>query len=141
MAGDDQQVAVVERPLPQRIRAEPDQRRAVELLAELFTGIDSRYAEIDAVLRGAAHGVEPGLRELWETSEQQWLIGARIWLSPLAGKGPLRSGLDVDDAVDALWLYMAPDLFHRLLHDRGWSQEHFQSWLTDNLRRLLLPDD
>jgi hypothetical protein len=125
MDGDDQKVAVIERPLAQRIRAEPDQRRAAELLAELFTGIDSRYAEIDAVLRGGAHGGEPGLRELWETSEQQ----------------PLRAGLDVDDAVDALWLYMAPDLFHRLVHHRGWSQEHFQSWLTDTLRRLLLPDD
>src|ERR671927_2039528 len=84
MAGDDQRVAVIERPLPQRIRAEPDQRRAVELLAELFTGIDSRYAEIDAVLRGAAQSGEPGLRELWETSEQQRLVGARIWLTTLA---------------------------------------------------------
>jgi hypothetical protein len=82
-----------------------------------------------------------GLRELWETSEQQRLIGARIWLSTLAEKGPLRAGLDLDDAVDALWLYMAPDLFHRLVHDRGWSQEHFQTWLTDTLRRLLLPED
>jgi AcrR family transcriptional regulator len=141
MAGDDERVAVIERPLAQRIRAEPDQRRAVELVAELFTGIDSRYAEIDAVLRGAAHGGEPGLRELWETSEQQRLFGARLWLSILAEKGPLRAGLDVDDAVDALWLYMAPDLFHRLVHHRGWSQEHFQSWLTDTLRQLLLPDN
>ena len=141
MAGDDQKVAVTERPLAQRIRAEPDQRRAVELLAELFTGIDSRYAEIDAVLRGAAHGGEPGLRELWETSEQQRLLGARIWVSTLVEKGPLRAGLDVDDAVDALWLYMAPDLFHRLVQHRGWAQEHFQSWLTDTLRRLLLPDE
>src|SRR5919199_3732678 len=115
MAGDDQRVAVIERPLPQRIRAEPDQRRALELLAELFTGIDCRYAEIDAVLRGAAHGGEPGLRQLWETSEQQRLIGARAWAATLAEKGPLRTGLDVDSAVDLLWLYMAPDLFHRLV--------------------------
>ena len=38
MAGDDETVSVVERPLAQQILAEPDQRRAVRLLAELFTG-------------------------------------------------------------------------------------------------------
>jgi AcrR family transcriptional regulator len=140
MAGDDEKGAVIERPLAQRIRAEPDQRRAVELLAELFTGIGSRYAEIDAVLRGAAHSGEPGLRELWETSEQQRLVGARLWVTTLAEKGTLRTGLDVDTAVDLLWLYMAPDLFYRLVHGRGWSQERFQSWMTDTLYRLLLPE-
>jgi hypothetical protein len=62
-------------------------------------------------------------------------------VNTLTEKGPLRGDLDVDDAVDTLWLYMAPDLFHRLVHQRGWSQEHFQTWLTDTLRRLLLPDN
>jgi AcrR family transcriptional regulator len=139
MAGDDEKVSILQRPLAQHIRAEPDQRRAVELMAELFTGIGSRYAQIDAVLQGAAHGGEPGLRELWETSEQQRLAGARAWVTALAEKGPLRGGLEPDYAVDALWLYMAPDLFHRLVHGRGWAPERFQSWLTETLCRLLLP--
>lgn len=140
MAGDDERVAVIDRPLAHRVRAEPDQRRAVELLAELVTVIGSRYAEIDAVLRGAAHGGEPGLRELWETSENQRLIGARVWVTTLAEKGPLREGLDVETAVDVLWLYMAPDLFHRLVHGRGWSAERFRAWLTETLCRVLLPE-
>jgi AcrR family transcriptional regulator len=140
MAGDDERVAVIDRPLAQRVRAQPDQRRAVELLAELVTVIGSRYAEIDAVLRGAAHGGEPGLRELWETSENQRLIGARVWVTTLAEKGPLREGLDVETAVDVLWLYMAPDLFHRLVYGRGWSAERFRTWLTETLCRVLLPE-
>jgi AcrR family transcriptional regulator len=140
MAGDDERVAVIDRPLAHRGRAEPDQRRAVELLAELVTVIGSRYAEIDAVLRGAAHGGEPGLRELWDTSENQRLIGARVWVTTLAEKGPLREGLDVETAVDVLWLYMAPDLFHRLVHGRGWSGERFRAWLTETLCRVLLPE-
>ena len=140
MAGDDERVAVFDRPLADRVRAEPDQRRAVELLAELVTGIGSRYAQIDAALRGAAHGGEPGLRELWETSENQRLFGARLWVTTLAEKGPLREGLDVETAVDVLWLYMAPDLFHRLVHGRGWSAERFRAWLTETLCRVLLPE-
>ena len=138
MAGDDQKVAVADRPLAQLIRAEPDPYRAVELLAELFTGIGSRYAEIDAVLRGAAHGGDLELRRLWQTSEDQRLFGARMWVTALAGKGPLR--LDVDSAVDVLWLYMAPDQYHRLVHARGWSAQRFQQWMAETLCRILLPE-
>lgn len=139
MAGDDQKLSMVERPLAEQIRQEPDPYRAVELLAGLFTGIGRRYARIDEVLRGAAQSGEPGLRELWQTSEEQRLTGARIWATSLAGKGPLRDGVDVDTATDLLWLYMAPDLYHRLVHDRGWSDERFQRWLVDTLTGLLLP--
>src|SRR6476646_1710742 len=39
MAGDDAKVAVGDRPLAQRIRSEPDQRRALGLMVELFVGI------------------------------------------------------------------------------------------------------
>jgi AcrR family transcriptional regulator len=139
MAGDDEKLSMVQRPLAGQIRQEPDAHRAVELLAGLFTAIDSRYARIDEVLRGAAHSGEPGLRELWQTSEEQRLTGARIWATCLAGKGRFRDGMDVETATDVLWLYMAPDQYHRLVHVRGWSDERFQRWLIDSLTRLLLP--
>jgi TetR/AcrR family transcriptional regulator, regulator of autoinduction and epiphytic fitness len=139
MAGDDEKLSMVERPLAEQIRQEPDAHRAVELLAGLFTGVGRRYAQIDEVLRGAAHGGEPGLRELWQTSEAQRLTGARIWATILLGKGSFRDGVDVDTATDLLWLHMAPDQYHRLVHVRGWSDDRFQRWLVDSLTRLLLP--
>src|SRR3954451_11555272 len=39
MAGDDEKLSMVERPLAEQIRQEPDPHRAVELLAGLFTRI------------------------------------------------------------------------------------------------------
>jgi AcrR family transcriptional regulator len=141
MAGDHEPVSVAQRPLAQRIRAEPDQRRTVELLAALFTEIGGRYSEIDAVLRGAAQSGEPELRELWRTSDEQRLSGARLWVTAVAEKGPLRDGLDVESAVDLLWVYMAPDQYHRLVHVRGWSADRFQAWLADTLCQLLLRRD
>src|SRR6476646_9383327 len=39
MAGDDEKIAVGDRPLAQRIRSEPDQHRALGLMVELFVGI------------------------------------------------------------------------------------------------------
>lgn len=140
MAGDDEAVAVRERPLAQEIFNESDQRRAVQLLSELVTGIGRRYAAIDHVLSGAIGSGEPGLRALWETSESQRLTGARLWADALHAKGGFRAGVDLATAVDILWLYMAPDHYHRLVHERGWSAERFQQWLGDTLSRQLLPE-
>ena len=139
MAGDDAKLSMVERPLAEQIRQEPDPYRAVAMLAGLFTGIGRRYAQIDEVLRGAAHSGEPGLRELWQTSEKQRLTGARIWATILFNKGRFRDGMDIDMATDLLWLHMAPDQYFRLVHVRGWSDDRFQRWLIDTLTRLLLP--
>jgi AcrR family transcriptional regulator len=139
MAGDDEKRSMVEQPLAEEIRQEPDPYRAVELLAGLFTGVGRRYARIDEVLRGAAHSGEPGLRELWQTSEEQRLTGAGIWATTLAGKGGLRDGVDVGMATDLLWLHMAPDQYQRLVHERRWSDDRFRRWLVDSLTRLLLP--
>jgi AcrR family transcriptional regulator len=139
MAGDDEPIAVQERPLPQQIVAEPDQRRAVELLAQHIAALCGRYALIDNVLRGAASSGEPGLRELWDTSEAQRLTGARIWADTLSAKGRLRDGVSRDAAVDVLWLYMAPDVYYRLVHGRGWTPKRYEAWLAETLRRELLP--
>jgi AcrR family transcriptional regulator len=91
MAGDDETVSVVERPLAQRVLAEPDQRRSLQLLAEHITGLCRRYAEIDRVLSGAAGSGDVAIRGLWQTSEDQRLAGARIWAESLHGKGPSTS--------------------------------------------------
>lgn len=139
MAGDDEEIAVGARPAAQQVFAEPNQYRATELLAGLITAIAGRYAEIDQVLRGAVGSGDEALRELWETAEQQRHTGARMWADSLAGKGPLRLGIDTHTAADILWLYMSADVYHRLVRDRGWSPQQFQSWLTETLTLSLLP--
>jgi AcrR family transcriptional regulator len=140
MAGDDEAVAVSDRPAADRIRGERDPHRTIELLAAHVTEVNRRYAQIDEVLRGAAQSGEPDLRRLWQTSEEQRLIGARMWLTNLAEKGPLRDGLDLDTAVDLLWFYMAPGHLHELVHERGWPTDRYRTWLTGTLARTLLPE-
>ena len=141
MAGDDRKLTILQRPLAIQVIAEPDQRVAVGLLARLFTEIGGRYAEIDHVLRGASSAGDAGLQELWRTSEAQRLAGARAWITALTEKGPLRDHLDQDTAVDIMWLHMAPDLYYRLVCDRGWSPERFERWLADGITHHLLPPE
>jgi AcrR family transcriptional regulator len=140
IAGDDEPVPVARRPATDRIRAEPDQRRAMRLLAQHLAGVGSRYAEVNEVLHAAADGGEEGLRELWQTEEDQRLTGARFWVEVLTSKGPLRPGLRHDDAVDVMWLLMSPDNYYRLVHRRRWTPGKYQRWLTATLTQLLLPD-
>ncbi|MCU1658516.1 MAG: putative TetR family transcriptional regulator [Pseudonocardiales bacterium] len=139
LAGDDEPVSVEERPAVQLIRAEPDPYRVVELLARHVTAVGRRYALLDDVVHGAAASGEPGLRELWETSEKQRLVAARRTVADLGRKGSLRDGLDPHSAADELWLLMAPSLYHRLVHVRKWSTRRFESWLAERLTRLLPP--
>lgn len=139
IAGDDETTTTAERPVAWQVLAEPDQSRALQLLACLFTEIGGRYVEIDDVLRGAARSGEPGPRELRQMSEAQRLTGARVWATALAEKGRLREGVDHETAADLLWLRMAPDLYYRLVHVRSWSPPRFERWLSDTLSRQLLP--
>jgi AcrR family transcriptional regulator len=137
IAGDDEPVPVAQRPAADRIRAEPDQRQAVELLAQHLTGVASRYAQINEVLHAAADGGEEELRELWEAEEDQRLTGARFWVEVLTGKGPLRTGLSRSDAIDMMWLLMSPDNYYRLVHRRRWAKQKYQRWLAATIAQLL----
>jgi len=137
IAGDDAPVPVSRRPATDLIRAEPDQRRAVQLLARHLTGVGTRYAQINEVLHAAADSGDEDLRELWRTEEDQRLTGARFWVDVLTRKGPLRPGLRRDYAVDIMWLLMSPDNYYRLVHQRRWTSGKYQRWLTDSITELL----
>lgn len=141
IAGDDEPVPVSRRPATDRIRAEPDHRQAVRLLARHLTGVASRYAAINEVLHAAADSGEVGIRELWMTEEDQRLIGARFWIDVLASKAALRPGIDGRTAADVMWLLMSPDNYYRLVHRREWSQRRYQEWLAASIMRLLFTKD
>ena len=136
MAGDDEPIAMGERPNARAITDEPDPARAIDLLVDHIAAVSRRYAGIDDVLRGAAESGEEGPRELWRTSEDQRLAGARHWLGAIAAKVPLAAGLDHDTAVDLLWLLMVPDHYRRLVTDRGWPQARYRQWLGGQVRAL-----
>jgi AcrR family transcriptional regulator len=139
LRGDDQPELVAEREPFQRVLAEPDPYRAVELEVDHLADLWSRYAEIKEVLRGAASSGEPALRELWTAGEQERLIAAQRFISAVANKGPLRGGLDKRTATDIMWLTMAPENYRALVTERGWSQTQYKHWLGDTLTAALLP--
>jgi AcrR family transcriptional regulator len=139
VAGHDEPVDRQEPDAPALIRAEPDPFRAMELLAAHIAEIGRRCASIDEVVHAAASSGDEGPRALWRAAENDRLRAARRAVAELVAKAPLRDGLDPQAATDELWLLMAPELYHRLVHVRRWTNKRFEAWLTERLTRLLPP--
>jgi AcrR family transcriptional regulator len=136
LAGDDEAVAVSAREHVQVLLAEPSPVRTLELVAAHVVRLQTRYATLDAVVHAAA-GADEQCRALWETSEAQRRRGAELFANNLAGKGPL--ALPLGRAVDVLWVFMASDLYRRLVLESGWSAQTYQAWLAGALSAQLMP--
>ena len=50
-----------------------------------------------------------------------------------------RGGLDEASAAELIWGITSPELFQLFSEYRGWTREQYGRWLTEVLRRLLLP--
>ena len=137
IVGDDEPVALPERPRSKAIRSEPDPRKYLALYAELVTEIDGRLAGIHEAVRGAA-GVDADARALWESHLAQHRQGAANVIGDLTRKGGIRPGLDPDLAADIVWL-LGPGAYYMLVHRRGWSPKRFQGWLAETFISQLLP--
>lgn len=135
MAGDDDAAPVSQRESVQRVLAAEDPDELLGLLAEHVVGVQERYGPLDEVLHRGA-GADPDLAALWRTAEQQRRQGASLLVGALAGRSAL--AVATDDAVDTVWLLMAPDVHTRLVRDRGWSRDRYVAWLERSLRVLLL---
>ena len=137
IVGDDEPVALVERPRSQAIRAEPDAQRYLELYAGMVTGMHGRLASIAEAARGAA-GADPDARRLWEDQQAQRRRGSATVVADVRHKGRLRRGLSAEVAADIVWVHNDPCLYDQLVHRRGWTPRRYQAWLARSLREQLL---
>ena len=51
--------------------------------------------------------------------------------------GRARSGLDKETASTILWMFTSRDVYHKLVHESGWSPDKFQDWLERTLLESL----
>jgi hypothetical protein len=57
----------------------------------------------------------------------------------LRANGPLRDSLTPSQAADTYSALANPELYLLLTTHHGWTPGQFQTWLTDSLQLLLLP--
>jgi TetR/AcrR family transcriptional regulator of autoinduction and epiphytic fitness len=137
IAGDDEPVAVMDRPFVQRIAEEPDGRRKLEIFATHLRGVHERTVDVLVALRAAADS-DPEVAELWKTLTDQRLFGQTRFAQHLHDAQVLREDLDVAAAADVICTLMDHELYRSLVRDRGWSGDAWQRWYADLLARTLI---
>ena len=138
IVGDDEQIALVERPRSRAILQESDPRRLLARYAELATEIQGRVAGIYEAVRGAA-GADGEARGLWKEIRDQRRSGMDNLVRAVTRKSALRRGLDPVTAADIAWVLTDPWLYDTFVRQRGWTPEQYRAWLAETLQTQLLP--
>jgi AcrR family transcriptional regulator len=138
VAGDDEPVAVADRPAMQAVRTEPDVRRKIAMFLEGLAQRQARSADVQILIRDGRH-VDDALGPVWSAMEREGQTGMTVLARHLDGTGQLRAGIDVDEVRDVLWNYLAIDTYERLVLGRGWSLERYTRWLIDAVTNALCP--
>jgi AcrR family transcriptional regulator len=136
IAGDDQPLAVQERPDVASLFSEPDPHKLLAGFAGITTAINQRTNDIYRVLVSAA-GSDLAAAELLEEIRQERDRGQSRIARSLARAHALKPGLRERDAADLIHTLMAPEVYRLLVGDRGWTPERYQQWLATTLIQQL----
>jgi AcrR family transcriptional regulator len=133
------EVPVEERAAVRAIRDEPDPRRQIAAYAATQPGIHRRSGPLLRALRDA-RATDPELGGLWDEMEAWRHEGQGRFVHMLADRGVLKPGLECDAGVDVTWTLCSLALYDLLVGERGWTDDRYQTWLTEALVRELLGD-
>lgn len=139
ISGDDEPVAVPDRPAAKAIAEAPDASEMLRRYAQHARGIYERLGTLTTVLLVARAG-DAELQELRRESDAQRLQAATLLADSMRRTGRLRVGLDDDHVRDAIWTLNSPEVHSLLVSDRGWSAGEYEQFLTECLTALLVDD-
>lgn len=138
IAGDDQAVALLDRPHVRALISDQDPTRQLTGFAALVSDLMARAAPVHRILVDAARSDQEAAALLAENARQRHEGQRRIARS-LARSGALRPGLRERDAADIIHALASPEVYGLLTSDRGWTVERYEAWLRDILVEQLLP--
>ncbi|MDQ1457417.1 MAG: hypothetical protein QOH28_3037 [Actinomycetota bacterium] len=136
IAGDDQPLAVEERPDVASTFTAPDSHQLLAGFARITTAINQRTNDVYRVLVSAA-GSDPAAAELLSELRQQRDRGQGRIARSIARARALKPGLRERDAADLIHALMSPEVYRLLVGDRGWTPERYQQWLATTLIQQL----
>ena len=135
--GDDEPVALLDRPWLKELAAEPDPVRVIELWMNGSREIMERVAPLLAVVRGTV-GTDRDLAAQWDVNEGQRRTAFRVLADLLADRGALLPGLTVEGAADLAFLITSAENYIVATHTLGWTPEHWQRTMATLLTLGLL---
>ncbi|WP_426243201.1 TetR/AcrR family transcriptional regulator [Nocardioides sp. LHG3406-4] len=138
IGGDDDPLPMLERPGPQAVRTETDQRVQVRMLAKGVAGQLERIRPLDDILRGAAavDAEAAALRE--DIQVRQRGTAMRTFAGWIAANGPLRDGQSAARAGQVVWTLTSPEVHLMLRDTSGWSRRAYEKWLEQAIAAAIL---
>jgi AcrR family transcriptional regulator len=138
VTGDDDPVALQERPDVRRLAGLTDGAAVLEGFAEMLGTIQVRVAPVYLLTRDAA-AADPAAEPIFEQMDAERLAGMKNLAAQLIGIGAVRDGLTHSAARDILWTLNSPQLYELLVLRRGWSPDRYVAFVRDALKAALLP--
>ena len=136
LAGDDEPVDVLSRPLGRSMLAATDADAVLRLHAQLGGELMARIAPVLAVLTEAA-ATDADAAELLAVQEEGRRFGMGATVDRLVELGALRDDITPARAQESLWMLSGLEPF-RLATSRGWSVDEYAEWYLTCVRALLL---
>ena len=137
IVGDDEPVALAERPAVKAIQAEPDPQKALALWAQMVAEVATRVAPISEVLTAAADA-DPAAAQLVADADRDRMSGATAFARYLTSLDGLAPGITQQRAADLCWALMDGHLYRRLVAQRRWTTTELAQWLASSLAATLL---
>lgn len=126
--GDEQDVRLLDRPEIQEILAEPDLVVRLRRHAVFFTPVFGRFVPLLRALEAAAAS-EPSAADMVAEFDTLRLDAATHYAKAAKKTGQLAvSAAECRDVFNAT---LDGSLWHRLVHERGWSDQRFAVFLGD----------
>ena len=138
VVGDDEPVAMAERPEYQAMFETEDPVEMLRIGVELTVAVFQRMEPLMPTLR-AAVAADPTVAESWRANYGQARYdGMAASMARLADLDALRPGVDVTRATDIMWALLSVESYEALVIAREWSPDGFADWALDTLRDTLL---
>lgn len=124
-------------PVYQKAMQQANPLRMLEGTARIARISCERWWDVFQVVRSAGRA-DAALSEASKKLDSGRLYGLRAFAEALERSGHLRAGLDATRATDIMWALASEDTYQRLVVERGWTQDEFEGWLGNSLKRELL---
>jgi len=136
--GDQEPVAVLERPWVDELRHDPDPQGQLRRWVRGGRDIAVRVAPLWEVARNAAPA-DPDIAAQLHRYKTLTLQAHRYFVTVLAANGGLRDGLDPQRAADIVFGLLSHELYRLLVIEQGWAPEDWEQWVAGTLAAQLLP--
>jgi AcrR family transcriptional regulator len=137
IVGDDEPVALTDRPHVQAIRQGTDAGVMVRQWAALCRDIFTRLLPVLPMLREASAS-DFAVRAQWRSNA---VVNrheeTKVFVTQLATLVELPEGLEVERATDLIWTYASFETAEALIVERGWTPEDYETWTAVAICRIV----